>query len=160
MPAGSLYNNYLSVYDVSALQLLKFYKYIASLYSCTSPRSAIYFLDPRSSCSPIVSASAAACSPITSTSAAAPRLRPLQLLLPDCVHFSCCSPIASTSAAAPQLHPFQLHPCMSIRRVRVTHTHTVKILLAIGTYIETKPIVCKIQFLHIIIHILQMCSNN
>ena len=40
---------------------------------------------------------------IASTSAAAPRLCLLQLLLPDCIHFSCCSPIASTSAAAPRL---------------------------------------------------------
>ena len=42
--------------------------------------------------------------------AAAPRLRPLQLLLPDCVRFSFCSSltIASTSAAAPRLRPLQL----------------------------------------------------
>ena len=51
--------------------------------------------------------------------AAAPRLRPLQLLLPDCigplqlllpvgVHFSCCTPIVSTSAAACRLRPLQL----------------------------------------------------
>ena len=33
--------------------------------------------------------------------AAAPRLHPLQLLLPDCVRFSCCLPLASASAAAP-----------------------------------------------------------
>ena len=30
----------------------------------------------------------------------APRLRLLQLLLPNCIRFSCCSPIASSSAAA------------------------------------------------------------
>ena len=36
------------------------------------------------------------CSPTASASAAAPRLRLLQLLLPDCVCFSCCWPIAST----------------------------------------------------------------
>ena len=34
--------------------------------------------------------------------AAAPQLRPLQLLLPDCVRFNRCSPIASASAAAPR----------------------------------------------------------
>jgi len=34
---------------------------------------------------------------------------PHQLLLPDCVHFSCCSTFASASAvAAPQLWPLQL----------------------------------------------------
>ena len=37
----------------------------------------------------------------------APRLRPLQLLLPVCVCFSCCSPIASASAAVCHLHPLQ-----------------------------------------------------
>ena len=53
--------------------------------------------------------------------ATAPRLRPLQLLLPDCIdplqlllpdciRFSCCSPLASASAAAPRLHPLQLLP--------------------------------------------------
>ena len=36
-----------------------------------------------------------------------PQLCPLQLLLPDCIHFSHCSPIGSASAAAPQLHPLQ-----------------------------------------------------
>ena len=35
-------------------------------------------------------------------------LHPLQLLLPDCVRFSCCSPIASVLAAAPWLCPPQL----------------------------------------------------
>ena len=30
--------------------------------------------------------------PIASASTATPRLRPLQLLLPDCVRFNCCSP--------------------------------------------------------------------
>ena len=61
--------------------------------------------------------------------ATAPRLCPLQLPLPVCVHFSCCSliasssaaacdrrcvcfsccsPIASASTAAPRLHPLQL----------------------------------------------------
>ena len=59
------------------------------------------------------------CSPIVSASAAAPRLHPLQLLLPDCVRFCCCSPlasirfncyspIASASAAARHLRPLQL----------------------------------------------------
>ena len=48
------------------------------------------------------------CSPIVSASAAAPRLHPLQLLLPDCIRFSCCSPIVSASAAAPRLHLLQL----------------------------------------------------
>ena len=48
---------------------------------------------------------------IRSASTAAPRLRPLQLLLPDYVHFSCCLPLASTSAAAaPRLCPLQLLP--------------------------------------------------
>ena len=68
-----------------------------------------------SCCSPLASASAAAldcvcfnCSPIASASAAAPRLCPLQLLLPDCVHFGCCSPIVSASAAAPRLRLLQL----------------------------------------------------
>ena len=45
---------------------------------------------------------------IISTSAAAPRLRPLQLLLPDCICFSCCSLIVSASAVAPRLCPLQL----------------------------------------------------
>ena len=44
--------------------------------------------------------------------AAAPRLRPLQLLLPDCVQFNCCSAImpshASTSATAPRSCPLPL----------------------------------------------------
>ena len=40
--------------------------------------------------------------------AAAPQLRPLQLLFPNCVCFSCCSPIASASTAAPRLRPLQL----------------------------------------------------
>ena len=44
---------------------------------------------------------------IRSTSNAAPRLHLLQLLLADCIHFSCCSPIVSTSTA-PRLHPLQL----------------------------------------------------
>ena len=35
------------------------------------------------------------------------RLRPFQLL-PDGVHFVCCSPIASASTAAPRLCPLQL----------------------------------------------------
>ena len=35
------------------------------------------------------------CSSLASASAAVPRLRLLQLLLPDCVSFNCCSPIAS-----------------------------------------------------------------
>ena len=67
------------------------------------------------------------CSPFASASAVAPRLHPLQLLLPDfvlfscssrlhllqlllphCIRFSCCSPIASASAAAPRLRPLQL----------------------------------------------------
>ena len=50
---------------------------------------------------PLASSSAAAldcvhfnCSPIESASTAAPRLRPLQLLLPDCARFNCCSLIA------------------------------------------------------------------
>ena len=38
---------------------------------------------------------------------AAPRLRPLQLLLPNCVCFN-YSPIVSASAAAPRLCPLQL----------------------------------------------------
>ena len=68
------------------------------------------------------------CFPFASASAAGPRLRPLQLLLPDCICFTCwrqlqlllpagpirdcvplnCSPIASTSAAAPRLCSLQL----------------------------------------------------
>ena len=50
------------------------------------------------------------CSPIASASASARHLQlhPLQLLLPDCVHFSCCSPIAFASTAAPRLRPLQL----------------------------------------------------
>ena len=47
------------------------------------------------------------CSLLASASAVALRLRPLQLLLPDCVRFN-CSPIASTSAVAPRLRPLQL----------------------------------------------------
>ena len=38
---------------------------------------------------------------------AAPRLHPLQLLLPACVHFSCCSLFASASTA-PRLRLLQL----------------------------------------------------
>ena len=34
-----------------------------------------------------------------------------ELLLPDCVRFSCCSPIMSASAAARRMRPFQLLPC-------------------------------------------------
>ena len=45
---------------------------------------------------------------ITYASAAAPQLYPLQLLLPNCIRFSCCSPTVSASAAAPRLHPLQL----------------------------------------------------
>ena len=40
--------------------------------------------------------------------AVAPQLRPLQLQLPNCVHFSCCSPNASDSATAPRLRLLQL----------------------------------------------------
>ena len=54
--------------------------------------------------SPIASASSAATRLHQSASTATPRLHPLQLLLPDCVRFSCCSPIASASAGAPRLH--------------------------------------------------------
>ena len=36
------------------------------------------------------------------------QLRPLELLLPNCVHFSCCFSIASASAVPHQLHPLQL----------------------------------------------------
>ena len=46
------------------------------------------------------SASTVTCSPFGSASAAAPRVRPLQLLFPDCFRFSCCSTIACTLAAA------------------------------------------------------------
>ena len=66
-----------------------------------------------------VSVSFSCCSPLTSASvpdfnssliasalaAPPPRLRPIQLLLLDCVHFNCSSPIASASTAAPRLHP-------------------------------------------------------
>ena len=38
------------------------------------------------------------------------RLRPLQLLLPDCVRFSCSSPIASASTAAPDCVRFSCCP--------------------------------------------------
>ena len=38
---------------------------------------------------------------------AVPCLRPLQLLLAACVHFSCCSSIASASATAHHLRPLQ-----------------------------------------------------
>ena len=47
--------------------------------------------------------------------AAAPQLRPLQLLLPDCICFSCCSPIASASTAAPRLRPLQLLLSICVR---------------------------------------------
>ena len=50
-------------------------------------------------CSPIASASAAA--PQLSASTAAPRLRLLQLLLPDCVRFNCCSPPAVLEDSSP-----------------------------------------------------------
>ena len=85
------------------------------------------------------------CSPIVSASAATPRLHPLQLLLPDCIRFSCCSSIASirfncsapacdcfsccslivsASTTAPRLHPscsgrFQL----SAMKVAVSFSH-------------------------------------
>ena len=73
------------------------------------------FASASSCCSPIAPASAAArrlrllqlLLPIASALAAtprlptaAPRLRPLQLLLADCIRFNCCSPIASASTAA------------------------------------------------------------
>ena len=51
------------------------------------------------------------CLPLAA-SAAAPRLRPLQLLLATCVHFSCYSPIASASTA-PRLHLLQCSPFAS-----------------------------------------------
>ena len=57
------------------------------------------FASASSCCSSIAPASAAArrfndqlLLPIASASTATPRLRPLQLLLPDCVRFNCCSP--------------------------------------------------------------------
>ena len=61
------------------------------------------------------------CSPSASASTAAPRVRSLQLLLPECVRFNCCSASASASTccsrvrplqlAAPRVHPLQLlHP--------------------------------------------------
>ena len=67
----------------------------------------------QSCCYPILSASAAAPRLHRSASTAAPRLRLLQLLLTDYIHFSCCSPTcasASGSAAAPSLRPLQLLP--------------------------------------------------
>lgn len=48
------------------------------------------------------------CSLITSTSAAASSLCSLQLLHPDCTHLNCWSPIASSSAATPGLDLLQL----------------------------------------------------
>jgi len=74
-------------------------------------------------CSPIASPSAC-CSPIVTTSAAAPRLCPLQLLLPDCVCFSCCSSTASSSAAAPRVHAsacYHTHTVQSIISTKVAH---------------------------------------
>ena len=59
-----------------------------------------------SRCSLITSIRFNCCSLILSASAAACRLRPLQLLLPDCVCFN-CSPIASASTA-PRLYPIRL----------------------------------------------------
>ena len=51
-------------------------------------------------------------SPIVSTLGAPPRLRPIQLLLLDCVHFNCSSPIASTLTATPRLHPLVASPVL------------------------------------------------
>ena len=81
------------------------------MFSSTSPSFA-YVSNPAPD-----SSVQSCCSPIASTSANAPRLHPLQLMLPDCIKplpllltiyvcFSCCSPIASgPSTAAPRLHP-------------------------------------------------------
>ena len=40
----------------------------------------------------------------------APRLRPLQLLLPNCIRFSCCSPTAPASACCSRIVRFRLRP--------------------------------------------------
>jgi len=52
----------------------------------------------------------------------APKLRPLNLLLPDCILFSCCSSIASTSTAAPQLVLFAAAACALVHLLVITHT--------------------------------------
>ena len=86
----------------------------------------------QSCCSPIASASAAAPRLHRSASTDAPCLRPLQLLLSDCVHFSCCLPLASASTALPDCVHFNCcstiaSPCDSTPRpshFRHTQTHT------------------------------------
>ena len=76
---------------------------------CLREKSGAGQLSVQSCYSPIASASTAAHRLHRSASTGAPCLRPLQLLLAACVHFSCCSPIASASTA-PQLRPLQLPP--------------------------------------------------
>ena len=61
-------------------------------------------------------------SPIACASAAAPRLRLLQLQLPDCVHFGCCSPIPSASTAAPRLHPLNACSLTCSGRFQLEHS--------------------------------------
>ena len=67
------------------------------------------------------------CSPIVSASADAPRLCPLQLMLPDCVRFS--SPTASASAAQPSSGRFQpLHehsPSSRFFSTKVAHHYSL-----------------------------------
>ena len=71
-------------------------------FGCCSPIASASTLLPNSvrfvCCSPICDCVRFnCCSPIAPASSAAPRLRPLQLLLPYCVRFGCCSPPAVTS---------------------------------------------------------------
>ena len=71
------------------------------------------------------------CSPIAYASAAAPRLRTLQLLLPDCVRFSCCSPIASIRFklhAVPRFRPLQLLPTDCIPSAVARHLRSLQLL--------------------------------
>ena len=70
-------------------------------------------------CSPYPSASAAACRLRPLQLLSVPDLRPLWLLLADCIRFNCCSSIASASTAAPRLRPLVVQPMPNfLRRVR------------------------------------------
>ena len=92
------------------------------------------------------------CSPIVSASAAARRLRPrfsccsrarlrhplqlllplclrFQLLLPDCARFICCSPLASASAAAPDCVHFSCYSPIASASTAAPRLRPLRLLL-------------------------------